>query len=36
MQNVQFPDILPGIGVGASAPGAQLAQDLQTGVFQIC
>ena len=36
MQNVQFLDILPRIGVGVSAPGAQLAQDSQTGVSQIC
>ena len=35
MQNVKFQDILPGIGVGDSAPGAQLAQDSQTGVSQI-
>ena len=36
MQNVQFLNILPGIGVGVSAPGAQLAQDSQTGVSRTC
>ncbi len=36
MQNVQFPDTLPRIGVGVSAPGAQLAQVSLTEVFQLC
>ncbi len=35
MQNALFLNILPGIRVGVSAPGAQLAQDSHTGFYQI-